>query len=668
MPGNDVIATRYVQIAPTTEGIKGELTDLMSEEGSSAGESFSSGFMGVIGGLSSAAGPVGVALTALTGVFAGAATGVADAVSGAATSLVEGVSEIASYGDDIDKMSQKMGISAEAYQEWEAVMQHSGTSMETMKAGMKTLANAVESGNQAFERIGITEEQLAQLNNEDLFGAVIAGLQQVDNETERTYLAGQLLGRGATELGALLNTSAEDTQAMKDRVRELGGVMGADAVKDAAAFQDSLQDLTTGIDGIGRNLLSSFLPSMTQVMDGLTDIFAGDYSQGVDGVKAGIESVIAELNNLIPKFTEVAVPLLEALGDALLSNIPIMLPAIGDLVTQLATSVIQYLPKLAELGVDIITSLADGISKAIPQITAVLPGVIQTISDTLVQNAPQLMEAGAIIINAVCDSIAEMYPVLIPIVYDAIEQIAQFMVTDGLVILIDVLAHMLQAIVAYLISYEATLFNTGMDLVNYLANAFVQGVVIVIAAVVKMMTAVGNKIKECAKEAVTWGTDLVKNFINGIKSRFGDLKGVLKELAGLVADLIGFSEPKEGPLSNFHTYAPDMMELFAKGIKDNESVISTQIKKSFDFEADIRNSMPQADTFDVSPMYSMDATSLMPEDNSDLSGQFAQAVTLLGQLVDKDPVEIGANAAGIFDLVRKQNNMYLRANGRGALA
>ena len=45
--------------------------------------------------------------------------------------------------------------------------------------------------------------------------------------------------------------------------------------------------------------------------------------------------------------------------------------------------------------------------------------------------------------------------------------------------------------------------------------------------------------------------------------------------------MLGFSEPKEGPLSNFHTYAPDMMELFAKGIRDNEHLITDQIRSSF---------------------------------------------------------------------------------------
>ena len=58
----------------------------------------------------------------------------------AGTALAGAANGVADYGDHIDKMSQKMGLTAEAYQEWEAVMQHSGTSMDTMKASMKSPA------------------------------------------------------------------------------------------------------------------------------------------------------------------------------------------------------------------------------------------------------------------------------------------------------------------------------------------------------------------------------------------------------------------------------------------------------------------------------------------------------------------------------------------------
>lgn len=89
-----------------------------------------------------------------------------------------------------------------------------------------------------------------------------------------------------------------------------------------------------------------------------------------------------------------------------------------------------------------------------------------------------------------------------------------------------------------------------------------------------------NKIIDGAK---TWGKDLIDNFVNGIKSKISAVISAVSGVAGTVKSFLGFSEPEKGPLSNFHTYAPDMMDLFIKGIRDNEKKLTDQIEKTFDF-------------------------------------------------------------------------------------
>ena len=66
-------------------------------------------------------------------------------------------------------------------------------------------------------------------------------------------------------------------------------------------------------------------------------------------------------------------------------------------------------------------------------------------------------------------------------------------------------------------------------------------------------------------------------------SKLSGLWNTIRGIAGKIKDFLGFSEPKEGPLSNFHTYAPDMMKLFAQGIRENEHLVTDQIRSSFDF-------------------------------------------------------------------------------------
>lgn len=101
-------------------------------------------------------------------------------------------------------------------------------------------------------------------------------------------------------------------------------------------------------------------------------------------------------------------------------------------------------------------------------------------------------------------------------------------------------------------------------------------------------TTITSAIDSVVSSALSWGKDMIQNFIDGIESMWSKLTSTVSDVASTVKNFLGFSEPEEGPLSDFHTYAPDMMELFARGIKDNEykvvdSVenVTSKIKNAF---------------------------------------------------------------------------------------
>ena len=359
-----------------------------------------------------------------------AAIGAVTAASGALyTGITAAAGSVAAYGDNIDKMSQKMGMSAEAYQEWDAVMQHSGTSIESLQAGMKTLANAVENGNGAFKRLGISQEEISKMSNEELFSATITALQNVDNETERTYLAGQLLGRGATELGALLNTSAEDTQAMKDRVHELGGVMSDEAVKAAARYQDSLQDMKTSFSGLKNNLIGDFLPGLSTVMDGIASLVTGE-NGAQSTISNGISQMLETMNAALPRFFDAGKEVVEAIFQAVILNLPQMVSGgieilmsivdgiinnideIIDSTTEVIDAVIDgltnNLPKLIEGGVKLTIALAVGLIKAIPRLVQNIPQIIAAIVKGLAAGTSQILEVGKNIVRGIWRGISAM--------------------------------------------------------------------------------------------------------------------------------------------------------------------------------------------------------------------------------------------------------------------
>lgn len=489
-------------------------------------------------------------------VGAAAVAAVGSAAIAAGTSLVKSTGDVAAYGDNIDKMSQKMGISAQAYQEWDAIMQHSGTSIDALKPSMKTLATQAEKGNDAFQKLGISEKEVASLSQEDLFAKVITGLQGMEEGTERTYITSQLLGRGATELGALLNTSAEETQKMRDRVHELGGVMSDDAVKASAQFQDTLQDMSTGFDSLKRNMLSEFLPAITDVMDGLTNLFTGDYDEGIERISEGVGQAIDKISEMLPKILEVGKNILLTLGNAIIQNLPVIMPALADLVMGIGQSIIDNLPMLVSTGLQIILQLANSISQALPTLIPTIVDVVLQIVQTLVDNVDLMVDAAIALITGLTEGIINSLPILI-------EKSPEIII----------------AIVDALVENFPKIVEAAFDLIVTLATALIDNIPEIANAILKINEEINAKFDEVAQKALSWGADLIKNFIEGIKSKFRDLKNAVGNVASGVKSFLGFSEPEVGPLSDFHTYAPDMMKLFAQGIDQNLPLVEDSLNR-----------------------------------------------------------------------------------------
>ena len=147
------VAQAAVTIIPTMQGSQSTITkDLTSaaepaaeKAGKSSGSKFSSSF--------------GSSLKSGAKVIAGAVAASVAGVSALTASFYNAAKATAEFGDHIDKASQKMGISAEAYQEWDFIAQHSGTSMDSLKTAMVKLSTAAENGSDAFSALGISAEE-----------------------------------------------------------------------------------------------------------------------------------------------------------------------------------------------------------------------------------------------------------------------------------------------------------------------------------------------------------------------------------------------------------------------------------------------------------------------------------------------------------------------------
>ena len=498
-------------------------------------------------GLGTAAKVGGVALAAV-GTAAVAAT----------SALVKQAGEVAAYGDNIDKASQKLGISAEAYQEWDAVLQHSGTSIDSMGVGMKTLASQAAKGSDAFAELGISTEKAASMSREDLFSETITALQNVTDENKRAQLAQELFGRSAMELGPLLNTSAEETQAMKNRVHELGGVMSGDAVKAAAAYQDNLQDMQTAISGVKRSIVQEFIPGLSNLMEAFTDILAGD--DPGEALEQGIDSIVAAMDSTVDRIVVIGQKVIPALVDAIVKAAPGLLDGAAKLVLTLGQAIVANLPSLIEAGLQVVVTLAQAIADSLPELIPTIVDVVLEIVEVLTEPSTlsALIDASIAIIVALANGLIDAMPRLI-------EKVPEIIVN----------------LVTAIIQNAPKLMEAAAQLMLAMARGVVQNISAVLSAIGQLGTGIWNAVSNIVSGAWNWGKDLIENFVDGIKAFIHKPIEAISGLASRIKSFLGFSEPEEGPLSNFHTYAPDMVKLFAQGIEDNKGLVANAISDVF---------------------------------------------------------------------------------------
>lgn len=78
---------------------------------------------------------------------------------------------------------------------------------------------------------------------------------------------------------------------------------------------------------------------------------------------------------------------------------------------------------------------------------------------------------------------------------------------------------------------------------------------------------VRNFVTSLPGEALRWGRDIIDGIADGIRGAIGKVTNAVKGVADKIRSFLHFSEPDVGPLSDFHTYMPDMMLGLASGIK-----------------------------------------------------------------------------------------------------
>ena len=534
------VAKAYVTIVPSMEGSQKIIAEELGASGKDAAKSAGEETGKELGN------SIATGLKATAAVIAGAMAAVAGAAVAAGKAFIDSANDVAAWGDQVDKESQKMNMSAAGYQEWSFILEHAGASIEGMKNSMKKLTVAAEEGNEAFTALGISQEQLASMTPEETWNATIAALQNVADEGERTALASELLGKGAVELAPLFNMTAEETAALKDQVYELGGVMSDDAVKAAAEYQDQLQNMQTSLKGLKNNIMSQFLPGLSSVMSGLGKLFSGN--GGLEEIRAGLADITSNLADLAPQFVELASAIVMSLLDAFGPVLPELLTGIFNFLNEALNGLVALIPSLLPVITQAITSLMQTVFQCLPLITSSLITLITDLVTWLASgdNVKTFSNGIVQLVTALVKQIGMVLPILLPAIVSIISDVATTITTPENIALIleavllvvgavvQALANSIPEFIGYITGLLTNIKDNILAFLNWISPSLAQGISNALSTIQSWGANIKNYITNLnngiMSGLMTFGsnvTNFVTNLINGI------ISGVTSFLASL---------------------------------------------------------------------------------------------------------------------------------------
>jgi hypothetical protein len=219
--------------------------------------------------------------------------------------LIKGALDTA---DQINKLSQKIGISVEALSTLRFAAQLSDVDLDTLQKSIKGLSQAITEANtgigegaRVFAALGISVKNAdGSLKSTDQVLLNVADVfARLEDGAVKTALAVKLFGKSGLDLIPFLNQGASGITRLTAEAQQLGLKLTTDTARSAEAFNDNLVALKASAAALGIALTRDMLPELTTITTVMRQ--AADESGTLMAVWVGLGG----LGNLVFNGTEI---------------------------------------------------------------------------------------------------------------------------------------------------------------------------------------------------------------------------------------------------------------------------------------------------------------------------------------------------------------------------
>lgn len=509
-----------------------------------------------------------------------------DALKGAVTGLVGAFKDMAFesafYADEIATMSTVTGLSTDTLQEFTYMAELVDTSVSTITGSMtkmtKTMASAQsgsKSAQDTFKQLGVSFKNAdgSLRNTEDTFYDIIEALGKIDNEAELDALAMGVFGKSAKDLKPLIDAGTEGIEAFRKEAQEMGFVLDDSQIKSLLGVSDAYERwnnmLTTVKNTIGVGLAPALETLINAMREWVSTIDWEAVGEQIGGLFSKMVDTLTsvDLSEVITRISDGVVGFAQAVGSFDFAGFFKTVKETMNFITNWGPKIVAVISSIGAVVVGLklgalITSIGS-VGQAIGALTNPIGLAVTAIGvisyavqnwGTISERAMELWEKAKEAISATFEKLKNTVTGILDTLKSNAQQKWDEMKTKAE----DTFARMKEKVVETFENIKTGISEKAGAIKEAVSGA-VQGALDVISGLVS--------------GAWNWGSDLMENLKSGIASKIDAIKRTASNVANVIKSFLGFSEPEKGPLSDFHTYMPDMMKLMAQGINDNAYLV-----------------------------------------------------------------------------------------------
>lgn len=490
-----------------------------------------------------------------------------------------------------------------------------------------SLQNPTDKAAGSLKQLGVSvydsEGNMRSMN--DILGDLNKSMDGMTSEEKANIISTIFNKTDLSSVNALLANTGNTWDELQASIENSGGAAGQMADTQLDNLQGQLTLLKSALEGLAISFGQLLMPAIKTIV-GWVQKFV-DWLNGMDeGTKkvvvtiallaaalgpvliivGKVISAVGTIVTVVPKIAgaiKVVKGAFAALNTTMLANpIVLIIAAIAALVAafiylwnncdgfrqfwinlwenvkQVAVAVWEGLKTFFASAWQAISATASAVWGGIKSFFSMIWNGIKTIFSTVVEVIKTIITTYFNIYKTIITTVFNAIKTVITTVWNGIKTVITTVVT-GIQTFLSTAWNTIKTIVTTMVNGIKTAVSTAF-------NAMWTGITTTIGNIVNTIktgfNTAANFIKNLAKSAVTWGSDIIEGIVNGIKKCIGKVKDAVSNVASTIKSYLHFSVPDKGPLTDYESWMPDFMGGLADGIEKSRGLVTEQINRLAD--------------------------------------------------------------------------------------